>query len=192
MFFTSSRVYQDYDACLVDFDNRNFRELIPDFPCPVISREQVMRYLEFGTQDAWGKRREQNPISLASPQQLAMRFATTWRNLLRAEGNWQAERTYSLDIRGISGGQWHFISDGGNELLIRPGLCDQVAAHLLVDTNDLLIAVGLNELAPVEQLQAAVAALPLEQLVTRLSRLQQNSHSDNLPIRSASPVPAHR
>jgi thioester reductase-like protein len=168
MFFSSSRVYQDYDACLVNFDNRNFKALVPDFPCPVISREQVIRYLEFGAQDAWGKRREQNPVSLGTPKELAERFATTWIEMMRAEGSLASEAVYSLDIRGISGGQWHFTPDARpDQAVIHSGLCDLVAGHLVIDTNELLVAVGLSEATPAQQLQEAISRLPIEDFILR-------------------------
>lgn len=168
MFFSSSRVYQDYDACLVNFDNRNFKALVPDFPCPVISREQVIRYLEFGAQDAWGKRREQNPVSLGTPKELAERFATTWIEMMRAEGSLASEAVYSLDIRGISGGQWHFTPDARpDQAVINSGLCDSVAGHLVIDTNELLVAVGLSEATPAQQLQEAISRLPIEDFILR-------------------------
>jgi thioester reductase-like protein len=168
MFFSSSRVYQDYDACLVNFDNRNFKALVPDFPCPVISREQVIRYLEFGAQDAWGKRREQNPVSLGAPKELAERIASKWIELMRAEGNLATGAVYSLDIRGISGGQWHFSPGNGSEqTVINSGLCDLVAGHLVIDTNELLVAVGLSEATPAPQLQEAISRLPLEEFIVR-------------------------
>jgi thioester reductase-like protein len=168
MFFSSSRVYQDYDACLVNFDNRNFKALVPDFPCPVISREQVIRYLEFGAQDAWGKRREQNPVSLGTLKELAERFATTWIEMMRAEGSLASEAVYSLDIRGISGGQWHFTPDARpDQAVIHSGLCDLVAGHLVIDTNELLVAVGLSEATPAQQLQEAISRLPIEDFILR-------------------------
>ena len=168
MFFSSSRVYQDYDACLVDFDNRNFKALVPDFPCPMISREQVIRYLEFGAQDAWGKRRDQNPVSLAAPRDLAGRIAAKWTELMRAEGNLVPEAVYSLDIRGISGGQWNFVPGNSSEALtINLGLCDLVAGHLVIDTNELLVAAGLSESTPAQQLHESIAQLPVEEFVLR-------------------------
>jgi len=168
MFFSSSRVYQDYDACLVNFDNRNFKALVPDFPCPVISREQVIRYLEFGAQDAWGKRREQNPVSLGAPKELAERIASKWIELMLAEGNLASGAVYSLDIRGISGGQWHFIAGARSEqTVINSGLCDLVAGHLVIDTNELLVAVGLSEATPAPQLQEAISRLPIEEFIVR-------------------------
>jgi thioester reductase-like protein len=193
MFFSSSRVYQDYDACLVNFDNRNFKALVPDFPCPVISREQVIRYLEFGTQDAWGKRREQNPVSLGAPKELAERIASKWIELMRAEGKLATESVYSLDIRGISGGQWHFIPGNRPEqTVINPGLCDLVAGHLVVDTNELLVAVGLSEATPAHQLQEAISRLPVEDFIVRQCGQMNQRIASQPQIDAAAAVHSHR
>lgn len=146
MFFSSSRVYQDYDACLVEFDNRNFKELIPDFDCPAITREQVVRYLEFGAQDSWGKRRDQLPETLGQPLRLAEQVAASWlENSVANPADPHAAREgrlCSLDIRGISGGQWHFWVTPDENLQLYPGLQDAADAWLVFDTNDLLTAEG--------------------------------------------------
>ncbi len=136
MFFSSSRVYQDYDACVVDFDNRNFRELLPDFDCPAITREQVIRYLEFGAQDAWGKRRDQQPQTIGQPRELAEQVAAAW---LAGSGTSPVgeEIIYSLDIRGVSGGQWHFVACPGQTVQLFSGLHSRASAMLVLDTNDL-------------------------------------------------------
>jgi hypothetical protein len=193
MFFSSSRVYQDYDACLVEFDNRNFKALVPDFPCPVISRDQVIRYLEFGAQDAWGKRRDQNPISLAAPSELAGRIAAKWTELLQSEGALQPDATYSLDIRGISGGQWHFVpGNSEGELVIKPGLCDQVAGHLVVDTNELLVAAGVSESTPAQQLQNSIAGFSIEEFVSRQHRQTLKSIASQPQVGSSAIAPSFR
>jgi thioester reductase-like protein len=193
MFFSSSRVYQDYDACLVEFDNRNFKALVPDFPCPVISRDQVIRYLEFGAQDAWGKRRDQNPISLAAPSELAGRIAVKWTELLQSEGALQPDATYSLDIRGISGGQWHFVpGNSEGELVIKPGLCDQVAGHLVVDTNELLVAAGVSESTPAQQLQNSIAGFSIEEFVSRQHRQTLKSIASQPEVGSSAIAPSFR
>lgn len=149
LFFSSSRVYEDYDACLVNFDNRNFKSLIPDFDCPAINREQVIRYLEFGAQDAWGKRREQRPKSLGDPRSLAEFVAAGWLKCSAATPTHShaavAGRTCSLDLRGISGGQWHFTAEREGELQLHPGLCDRADAWLVFDTNDLLAGRAAEE-----------------------------------------------
>lgn len=193
MFFSSSRVYQDYDACLVNFDNRNFKALVPDFPCPVISREQVIRYLEFGAQDAWGKRRDQNPISLAAPAELAGRIAAKWTELMQAERKLQPEAVYSLDIRGISGGQWHFVprtTEG--QLVIKPGLCDQVAGHLVIDTNELIVAAGMTESTPVQQLQDAIARFSIDEFVAHQYRQTPEKIASQPQFGLGAIAPAHR
>lgn len=181
MFFSSSRVYQDYDACIVNFDNRNFRELIPDFPCPVISREKVIRYLEFGAQIGWGKRRDQNPISLAPPEALANRIASTWMEQLQRDGGLSSEATYTLDVRGISGGQWQFQQPVEQPPAVQPGLFGQPAAHLVLDTNDLVVSCGLTEAAGNERLQAAIAECDLAAWVAKPHEqwLASNVRSDS-------------
>lgn len=184
MFFSSSRVYQDYDACLVEFDNRNFKELIPDFDCPAIKREQVIRYLEFGAQDAWGKRREQLPESIAAPAKLAERVAAGWlESSAKCPAHFQsasAGRLHSLDLRGISGGQWHFWAGAGGELQLYPGLHDGAEAWLVLDTNDLLKAAGNSSLGD-------LASERLRELVEQqLKRQASGEFSFPLPAENAS------
>jgi thioester reductase-like protein len=183
MFFSSSRVYQDYDACLVEFDNRNFKQLIPDFDCPAISREQVIRYLEFGAQDAWGKRRDQLPESFEQPQKLAEKIAVGWMEYSADfPTNPHAAlpgRICSLDLRGVSGGQWHFVAVAGEGLEVQPGLHESADAWLILDTNDLVAARDSSS--------NMFAGRPLLEIV-RLQLAQMSAEEHRLPLANGTEV----
>ena len=183
MFFSSSRVYQDYDACLVEFDNRNFKQLIPDFDCPAISREQVIRYLEFGAQDAWGKRRDQLPESIEQPQKLAEQIAVGWMEYSADfPSNPHAAlpgRICSLDLRGVSGGQWHFVAVAGEGLEVQPGLHESADAWLVLDTNDLVAARDPSS--------NMFAGRPLLEIVQR-QLAQMSAAEHRLPLASGTEV----
>ena len=47
----------DYEQCDPAFDCHNLKEMAGDIPCPEITEEVVLRYMEFGVQDRWGKRK---------------------------------------------------------------------------------------------------------------------------------------
>lgn len=64
-YFENAQAYEDYEQCDPTFDCRNLKEVAGDIPCPEITEDVVLRYMEFGVQDRWGKRK---PRSIDSPR----------------------------------------------------------------------------------------------------------------------------
>lgn len=140
VFFSSSRVYQDYDACSVEFDSRNLKRWLPEFSCPQIKREQVIRYLEYGAQDGWGKRRESPPVCFRDAREVATLVAQMAARLLPAEPLALSEPlVLSLNLLGPSGGQWHFqLTPGGSASDIQAGLVSNGLRVLTMPTEEIL------------------------------------------------------
>lgn len=55
-FMQSSQIYRDYDGFTPAFDRSNLETLIPNDQCPAIDKAMLLRFLEFGNRDRWGKR----------------------------------------------------------------------------------------------------------------------------------------
>ncbi len=142
-FFDSSRVYQEYDAFNVTFDNSNFRRLLPDFPCPAITRDRVIRYLEFGKHDCWGKRREELPVEFRDSKVMAEKLAAVINEAVELKRTpKQLPPKIGIDLYGPAGGQWHFQTAPNAPGPVQAGLCEDVqhvfklATTQLVETLD--------------------------------------------------------
>ena len=142
-FLDSSRVYHEYDAFTVAFDNSNFRRLLPDFPCPAITRERVIRYLEFGKHDCWGKRRDELPLEIRDAKVVAQKLATVINEAVNLKRkSLKSHPIIGIDLYGPAGGQWHFQTAPKTPGSVEPGLRDDVqhvfklATTQLVDTLD--------------------------------------------------------
>lgn len=59
--FDAAKVYHAYEAVAPRFDRSNLLKFLPECHSPQIDREMVIRFLEFGKQDRWGKRRIEKP-----------------------------------------------------------------------------------------------------------------------------------
>ncbi|MFN7291703.1 MAG: SDR family oxidoreductase [Pirellula sp.] len=51
-------MYSNYAATDPTFDCTNTKRFAPDCPCPVIDEQMLHRYIQFGEEDRWGKRRQ--------------------------------------------------------------------------------------------------------------------------------------
>ncbi len=119
------------------FDNRNLAAALPDLPPVVIDRPLLVRFIEFGAADQWGKKRRGRPAA-SRPQ----RF--NCRRYLEEEFPAAARRSsvvrpvdlnveVALDIRGAGGGEWTLGWVDGELAFVRPSLEKQVAVVYRTD-----------------------------------------------------------
>ena len=54
------QVYSAYDTSDPSFDDQNRQIACGHLPCPVIDKEMIFRFLDFGIADRWGKRKTSN------------------------------------------------------------------------------------------------------------------------------------
>lgn len=60
-FVANSIIYGSYETTDPQFDMTNLQRLVPDFPCPAIDEAMMHRFLKYGEEDRWGKRRQFKP-----------------------------------------------------------------------------------------------------------------------------------
>ena len=107
-FFDNARVYESYETSDPHFDKSNVQEFVGHLPCPPIDKKAIIRFMEFGQSDNWGKRRTQRPqvsrwfsSQLPSVVEGAQRIRVA-DHLTRG----QKKLRIGLDIYGPGGGQW--------------------------------------------------------------------------------------
>ena len=119
------------------FDNRNLISALPDLPPVVIDRALLVRLIEFGAADQWGKKRRGRPTATQSRQFNCRRYleeefpaAARLSSVSRAEG---LSVHVALDISGAGGGEWTLGWDDGELAFVRRGLEKQAAVVFRTD-----------------------------------------------------------
>lgn len=117
-FFENAKIYESYETSDPIFDCENLKRHANDLACPEIDRDVIQRFMEFGQQDAWGKRRYPAPtIEFDCSENLPLLLTVTREMASKAE----VGDSFSIDVRGPGGGQWHVVHSNG-EPEIRDGL----------------------------------------------------------------------
>lgn len=61
VFYANSSIYESYETTDPRFDTTNLLKFVPDLPCPIIDETMMSRFLNYGEEDRWGKRRASKP-----------------------------------------------------------------------------------------------------------------------------------
>ncbi len=118
MVLEQSRVYQDYNRCETRFDMNNFRRFFPDFRSAPIDEKMIQRYLEFGRQDRWGKRRPARPEMPAHVESRLKKFLVNhWQQTDDSKS-----ATIGIELLGPGGGQWTAVIADGEVQSWEPGI----------------------------------------------------------------------
>ena len=110
-------MYENYQRTDPVFDCTNLLEHAGHIPCPAITEKVIHRFIEFGQQDRWGKRR----------QRAVQADCSMYENLrLIAVDSETFSRDYrplvGLDILGPGGGQWTLGVNAAGKLASNLGL----------------------------------------------------------------------
>lgn len=122
-FFDSADIYSNYDTSDPEFCKANVRQFAGHLPCPVIDEAMIVRFLEFGKQNSWGKRRPK-PVQVrrwieSHLTEIALAAQKTLSALSITPD--QSSFCLGLDVTGPGGGQWKLTRDQ-NRFDISPGL----------------------------------------------------------------------
>lgn len=119
MFFENASLYRDYEKDDPEFDKTNLNQFAGDIKCPEIDREMVLRFLEFGTANHWGKRRETSaPVAWWLDQEID-RIAIATNALL---DDLPAGTQLGLNLLGPGGGQLQLMKTATGEMVVDRGL----------------------------------------------------------------------
>lgn len=157
-FFESVDIYSSYETSDPEFCKANVNKFAGHLSCPAIDKEMIFRFLDFGKENNWGKRRlprvevsrwvESHLTEIA----LAAQKTMSALNL----GSEDSVVRFGLDVAGPGGGQWQLSCLGG-EITIVPGLPgDSIPTLKMCDLqiNKLLAAeVNRNETPAIDWAQ---------------------------------------
>lgn len=110
-FFVSSRNYRAYDRFTPDFERANLNRLAGHLACPPIDGRVVIKFLEFGKRDRWGKRRRRSQVpagtaTQALRQMLDQKCQTGLKRLINGYAT-----GLGVNLLGPGGGQWRLVPD---------------------------------------------------------------------------------
>lgn len=112
-YFENVTTYESYETSDPSFDASHLKEFVPDVACPEITKEVILKFMEFGVQDRWGKGRSKAPEHsnlLASHQDVLTAAA------LAAD---VPDFSLGIDLMGPGGGQWTLERKSGEAFLHR-------------------------------------------------------------------------
>lgn len=124
-------MYDNYKATDPEFDCSNLDKFAGHIPCPEIDETVLHKYIRFGEEDRWGKRRvkpadfDRFVVDCFAAIQLdSEAFASECRPLL------------SLDLHGAGGGQWTLGLDSKGKLASCPGFNSSLDSVLRMSVED--------------------------------------------------------
>ena len=140
-FFSNSQIYESYQTEDPDFDRTNLLEYAGNIPCPKIDRELIFKFIEFGENDRWGKRRPIKP-------EVPCWFGEQLMSISQFNFLDPVKKAFlGIDIHGKGGGQWQLVIDGKSRTM-RRGLPAEPAAVITFDAAELYEKVFSNSENP--------------------------------------------
>ena len=150
-FFESADIYSDYDTNDPEFCKANVKQFAGHLPCPAINEAMVVRFLEFGKQNNWGKRRPKPAQVRRWIESHLTEIALAAKKILSALSGGSGQKTFclGLDVTGPGGGQWKLTRYQGS-FDISPGLPSEDSPILRLSDlqiNNLLMHEDLEQRA---------------------------------------------
>lgn len=136
-------IYASYETSDPHFDKSNVNKFAGHLVCPAIDRPMILRFLDFGKRNNWGKVRPQQPRVARWIESHLTEIALAAQKTMGVLGMGSATKLFKigLDIHGPGGGQWQLATiDGVFE--VTPGLPDESCPVLKLNDlqiNDLLM-----------------------------------------------------
>ena len=103
--FENSGLYREYEASDPEFDTSNLQKFAGHLPCPDIDEVMLHRFMKYGEEDRWGKRRQAKAKIPFHVGDFLDRLEAGQNRVALANGS-NLEHTMGLDVTGAGGGQW--------------------------------------------------------------------------------------
>ena len=158
--------YEPYESTDNTFDMTNLKRFAGDIVCPPIDKTVIQRYIQFGEEDRWGKRR---PEALKNKA-----WAESLFEALPEHFNGPEEAVLGLDIHGEGGSQWTLRFGQGTQCSMTRGLPAEGTPTLCVQLSELL-ALRNGDQTPASLAKSINGGVPeslLNQLQDLLSQTQ--------------------
>ncbi len=133
-------MYHEYESTDPHFDCSNVKRFAGHLPCPVIDEAMLHKYIQFGEQDRWGKRRTPKAKLDPAASEYFKKFEVVDQSPRRCVAK------VALNLTGPSGGQWTLSLQSDGAMYCDPGL-DASADSLLklsADEFNQMIAGPIN------------------------------------------------
>jgi nucleoside-diphosphate-sugar epimerase len=139
--YSNTTMYESYDTTDPIYDMTNLRRYTADLPDPRIDEEMIYRFIRYGEQDRWGKRREP-PLQGSSWVGEYLKEFILEHELGAANSfaGRASQRWVGLDVAGPWGGQWSLKLAGEKAICLENGIVPDCAAVFRLTTQDLSLA----------------------------------------------------
>jgi len=142
-FYENATMYRAYEDSDPEFDTSNVQKFAGHLPCPLIDETMLHRFMKYGEEDRWGKRRAPRAtvsidVGTYVQQSLEMTESAPVDSLA-------ADLTLGLDIHGPGGGQWSVTLAGSGLVAAEPGLSSACETTLTLTSAEFLALVTLEE-----------------------------------------------
>jgi thioester reductase-like protein len=138
-FLPGVTMYNDYEATDPLFDCANLKRFAGDIPCPVIDEAMLHRFLRFGEEDRWGKRRTKKSEFDSSVLEMLQSCNPAVEYSDRAK-----HPRVSLDLVGPGGSQWTVGIGPMGSIFSVPGLDDSAMLNARMSVADLMNVLAEN------------------------------------------------
>ena len=127
-FFENAGMYEDYETSDPNFDKSSLVEAAGHLKCPPVDRDMIFRFMDFGYEDKWGKRKPRKPEVpfWSADQRQSMTEAIMSADVLTEHS------AIGVDLLGPGGGQWQVFKDASGNL--------EWLAGLPTDENALIVS----------------------------------------------------
>ena len=112
-YFANVKTYESYETSDPTFDSTNLKQFVPDIECPEITKEVILKFMDFGVRDRWGKARAKPP----SNSNLMESQSTAILQAVDQVGS--GDFCIGIDLIGPGGGQWTLHRTSGETTLQR-------------------------------------------------------------------------
>ncbi len=154
--FENTSIYASYETSDPNYDKSNVIKFAGHLVCPPIDKQMIFKFLDFGKENNWGKRRPKEPKVARWIESHLTEIALAAQKTMGALGINGASRLlkFGLDIYGPGGGQWQLAACDG-KFEVTPGLPDDSSPVLKLSDlqiNDLLLRNDDKEPAKTEEI----------------------------------------
>lgn len=139
--YANMTTYESYDTTDPIFDRTNLLKFTADLPDPQLDEPMLYRFIRYGEQDRWGKRREP-PVK-----------KEFWVGKYLQQAVWESEsylsddfagremgRWVGLEILGPGGGQWSLQLAGDSAICLETGIFTECSTVVRLTLDDFSLA----------------------------------------------------
>ncbi|TWU25883.1 SDR family oxidoreductase [Bythopirellula polymerisocia] len=156
--YENSTLYRDYEYSDPEFDTTNLERFAGHLPCPPIDEAMFHRFMKYGEEDNWGKRRlpmARKSFDVAKFLQRAVALSqTTFHD--QTSPDQQSRQILGLDLTGPGGGQWTITLNSERIIAVEPGIAATLTSEITLPVELLAAPVQVgSQKFPTDKLKSA-------------------------------------